>query len=67
MDPKLTMDTVASYSKGCSDLHDFLGVLREDCGLLVIPSGGASPFVDGAFIGRCFTRSFCWIAAITAA
>jgi hypothetical protein len=40
---------VSSYARACKELHDYQEVLRnEGYDLLVVPSRGASPFVDGA-------------------
>jgi len=40
---------VSSYARACKQLHDYMEVLRhEGYDLLIVPSRGASPFVDGA-------------------
>jgi len=46
----ITLDIVTSYAQACADLHEKLQALQgEGYDLLVIPSRGASPFVDGAY------------------
>lgn len=45
----LTIDIVKSYADACRQLHDYIAVLRtEGYDLLVVPSRGAHPFLDGA-------------------
>lgn len=46
----ITLDIVRSYAQACADLNERIQTLqKEGYDLLVIPSRGASPFVDGAY------------------
>jgi hypothetical protein len=46
----ITPDIVVSYAQACADLNERIHTLqKEGYDLLVIPSRGASPFVDGAY------------------
>jgi hypothetical protein len=46
---ELTLDMVRSYADACRQLHDHASVLQgEGFGLVVIPSRGAHPFIQGA-------------------
>lgn len=44
-----TAENIKSYSKACIDLSDMLNILsEEDYKILIVPSRGAYPFVNGA-------------------
>jgi hypothetical protein len=45
----ITLNIVRSYGQACADLHNAIQCLRsKDYDLMVVPSRGASPFINGA-------------------
>ena len=45
----ITLSMVRSYAQACRHLYVYLECHRDEYGLLVVPSRGASPFIKGAY------------------